>query len=95
MPRLFWRGRVALQRLPGTLIGSMLSTAFWLKLLRPNWSDGEAPSTSSYILKLLALAGFDMVKDPDWMVMSLFDRQVNNLAGGHGQLSCRFKMPIR
>jgi len=28
----------------------MLSTAFWLKLLRHNWSDGEAPSTSSYIL---------------------------------------------
>jgi len=27
-----------------------LSTAFWLKLLRHNWSDGEAPSTSSYIL---------------------------------------------
>ena len=28
----------------------MLSTAFLLKLLRHNWSDGEAPSTSSYIL---------------------------------------------
>jgi hypothetical protein len=28
----------------------MLSTAFWLKLLRHNWSDGEAPGTSNYIL---------------------------------------------
>jgi hypothetical protein len=28
----------------------MLATAFWLKLLRHNWSDGEAPSTLSYIL---------------------------------------------
>jgi hypothetical protein len=27
-----------------------LSTAFWLKLIRHNWSDGQAPSTSSYIL---------------------------------------------
>ena len=27
-----------------------LSTAFWLKLIRHNWSDGEAPTTSSYIL---------------------------------------------
>jgi hypothetical protein len=27
-----------------------LSTAFWLKLLRHNWSDGEAPSVSTYLL---------------------------------------------
>jgi hypothetical protein len=25
-----------------------LATAFWLKLLRHNWSDGEAPSTTMY-----------------------------------------------
>jgi hypothetical protein len=27
-----------------------LATAFWLKLRRHNWSDGEAPSESSYLL---------------------------------------------
>jgi len=34
-------------------------------------------ATSSYNLKLLALAGFDMVEDPDWMVNVTFSgRQV-------------------
>ena len=42
---------LAVSMLAVVVIGlPMLSTAFWLKLLRHNWSDGEAPSTSSYIL---------------------------------------------
>ena len=42
---------LAVSMLSVVVIGlPMLSTAFWLKLLRHNWSDGEAPSTSSYIL---------------------------------------------
>ncbi|SRR5712691_1579865 len=28
----------------------MLSTAFWLKILRHAWPDGETPSTSTYVL---------------------------------------------
>jgi hypothetical protein len=27
----------------------MLATAFWLKILRHNWPDGEAPSASMYL----------------------------------------------
>jgi hypothetical protein len=28
----------------------MLATAFWLKILRHNWPDGEAPSASTYLV---------------------------------------------
>ena len=28
----------------------MLATAFWLKILRHSWPDGEVPSASSYLL---------------------------------------------
>jgi hypothetical protein len=33
------------------LIGlPMLATAFWLKILRHNWPDGEVPSASTYLV---------------------------------------------